>query len=195
LCGNLHPSIAQIRSIFIFDGAGKELIHKWKFGMGYYYIKDLFKKLELDKPFTYMDEHKLDSYKKPNESLFNTSIRLAEDSVKHGFEGIVLKRKDSIYKTSRTKDWIKVKKFMSEDVLCVDIIKSIKNKDIISAVKFEYNNKICKCGSGFTKDERKLFAKHPELIVGKIIEVKYQEIGSNGCLRFPVFVRVRPDKS
>ncbi len=42
-----------IRSSFYFDGAGKELIHKWKYN-NLYYIKDFIKKIIIKK-FPYSD--------------------------------------------------------------------------------------------------------------------------------------------
>jgi len=43
LCKYLSSEINSVRSLFLYDGVGKELIHKWKYG-GYYFIKDLFEK-------------------------------------------------------------------------------------------------------------------------------------------------------
>ncbi len=44
LCHLLNHNISYIRSLFIYDNVGKELIHKWKFS-GLFFIKDLFEKL------------------------------------------------------------------------------------------------------------------------------------------------------
>ncbi len=54
LCNFLDKNISKVRSIFIYDGVGKELIHKWKYS-GVYYIKDIFEKLIKRKKFNEYD--------------------------------------------------------------------------------------------------------------------------------------------
>ena len=47
LCKYIYSEIESVRSLFLYDGVGKELIHKWKYA-GYWFIKDIFeKKLKL----------------------------------------------------------------------------------------------------------------------------------------------------
>ena len=124
-------------------------------------------------------------------NLTNLSNKLIEQ----GWEGCVAKDITGIYEGKRSKHWIKFKKFMTIDVLCTGIIKSNKNPDEIAAITFRYKNgKECKCGSGFTQKQRKEFFKNPQSIVGKIVELKYQEESVDGCLRFPTFIGVRLDK-
>ena len=43
LCNMLIDNIKLVRSLFIYDGAGKELIHKWKYS-NLYFIGDIFKR-------------------------------------------------------------------------------------------------------------------------------------------------------
>ena len=50
LCNLLDDKITQVRSLFIYDNVGKELIHKWKYS-GFYFIKDIFKKFLIKKHF------------------------------------------------------------------------------------------------------------------------------------------------
>jgi len=50
-CNRLSENIVKMRSIFIYDGVGKEAIQKWKYS-GVYYMKDIFEKfLKLRYPF------------------------------------------------------------------------------------------------------------------------------------------------
>ena len=57
-----------------------------------------------------------------------------------------------------------------------------------------YNDKICKVGSGYDLKFRYHCSKDPEnLIVGKIVEIKFQDYGSKGLMRFPRLHRVRED--
>jgi ATP-dependent DNA ligase len=52
---------------------------------------------------------------------------------------------------------------------------------------------IGRVGGGFTPDERKQFTR--EYIIGRVIEVSYQDVQSKGKLQFPRFMRIRDDKS
>jgi len=149
-------------------------------------LKDIANHLK--DPFTFVEHKPLQ-----NKTLGEV-MKLAEHYVKQGWEGIVLKNKLSPYVCKRSKYWLKVKLFKSIDLLCTGIIPSKKKKDEISAILIKYKGKECKCGSGFTQEQRREFLRNPDLIVGKIVEVKYQEESKDGCLRFPVFVRVRYDK-
>ena len=49
-------------------------------------------------------------------------------------------------------------------------------------------------GSGFTDIEREELWNRQSELTGRMIEVKYQEKTQDGSLRFPVFMRFRPDK-
>ena len=121
--------------------------------------------------------------------------KVSNELIEKGWEGCVVKNTMGIYEGKRSKHWIKVKRILTTDVLCTGIIKSNKNQNEIAAITFRYkNNKECKCGSGFTQKQRREFLKDPNLIVNKIVELQYQEESVDGCLRFPVFVRVRYDK-
>jgi len=140
-------------------------------------------------PFTFVEHTKVEK------ATLSNVIRIAEKYVKQGWEGIILKAKHSPYVSKRSKYWLKVKLFKSIDVLCTGIIPSTKNPGEIAAITFRYKGKECKCGSGFTQEQRKLFFTQPDLIVDKVVEIRYQEESVDGCLRFPVFVRVRYDKT
>ena len=50
-------------------------------------------------------------------------------------------------------------------------------------------------GSGMTQDQRKLWFDNPDLIVGKIVEYKYQSLGMKNKPRFPVLIGVENDYS
>ncbi len=54
LCGLLNKEISTVRSLFIYDDVGKELIHKWKYS-GYFFIAELFKKKILNYDFSKFD--------------------------------------------------------------------------------------------------------------------------------------------
>lgn len=117
--------------------------------------------------------------------------------VKQGFEGAVMKDLDSFYSFKRGSDWVKVKPFKSGDFKIVSIeegkgrLKGTMGKIYVKGPK----GKVSGVGTGFDDAERARFWKQRQKLIGKIAEVKYQEIASSGGLRFPSFMRLRGDKS
>lgn len=121
----------------------------------------------------------------------------------NGWEGLMINIADAPYQSKRTKDLLKVKTFLSADVLVVDIYEGTgRYKGMLGGVTFEFENKDkrwrCDCGSGFSEEERKQFWHDKTVLAGKIIEVQYFEISrdkdGNYSMRFPVFLRIRDDK-
>ena len=114
------------------------------------------------------------------------------------WEGIILNL-DSPYECKRTKNLIKVKKFFSCDIKCIDIEEgSGRNKGTLGALVCNYKGNKVNVGSGFSDEDRKRIWQHPENIIGKIISVKYKVETKNKdggiSIQFPVFESVRFDK-
>lgn len=114
-------------------------------------------------------------------------------------EGLMLSL-DAPYECKRTKNLIKVKKFMTCDIKCLDIEEgSGRNKGTLGALVCDYKGNKVKVGSGFSDEDRKRIWRHPEDVTGKIITVKYKEETKNKdgglSIQFPVFVTVRFDKN
>ena len=137
----------------------------------------------------------LEQWKVESEDHFQ---ELAELATKNNWEGLML-RKDCGYKGKRTNELLKVKKFFDEEYV-VKSVESAIHRIIIGGIEAEVEmlsnviieHKGCDVGvgSGFNQEERKLYFKNPELIIGKTITVQYFEetINQDGChsLRFPV---------
>jgi len=122
-----------------------------------------------------------------------------EASKVQGWEGLIARR-DVGYEGDRTKNMLKLKEFYDAEYLVKEIIietqRVIVNgaeveEPMLSAVLVEHKGNIVKVGSGFTLDERRLYYKNPEQIIGMTITVQYFEstIDQHGLhsLRFPVF--------
>lgn len=115
-------------------------------------------------------------------------------------EGLMFNVLDSKYVTKRTNNLMKVKEFLSDDLLVKSIFKgdgAFRNK--LGGVYVDYKGNEVKVGSGFNLEERSKFWEDPSLIVGKVIEVQYFEETTNQkddglSLRFPTFKGVRTDK-
>lgn len=118
---------------------------------------------------------------------------------KNGLEGLMLNKADGKYKTKRTADLLKIKKFKSADLLVMGVVEGEGNfEGMLGAVLVQYKDNIVNVGSGFTLDERIKYWKDKDEITGKIIEVAYfnESENQNGglSLRFPTFKGVRHDK-
>lgn len=115
------------------------------------------------------------------------------------WEGIILNL-DTPYECKRTKNLIKVKKFMSCDIKCIGVEEgSGRNKGTLGALVCDYKGNKVNVGSGFSDEVRKRIWQYPEDIIGKIITVKYKEETKNKdggiSIQFPVFETVRFDKN
>ena len=123
-----------------------------------------------------------------------------------GGEGLMINLMEGTYECKRTKKLLKVKTFKDADVLVTNVVEGTgKNLGKLGAVevKFLHNGKemYCECGSGFTDEERLKYWEHPELIMDKVVELKYFEVTQNDkdktkySLRFPTWQhRIRTDK-
>jgi DNA ligase-1 len=116
-------------------------------------------------------------------------------AVKQGFEGIMLRRKDSCYEYTRsTRNLLKIKKFETVDAKLTGYQKGNgKYLNAMGALFLTTENGIeVKVGGGFDDKQRKNFK---ELFpIGCMIEFKYFERLSSGKYRFPIFVTRRFDK-
>lgn len=131
--------------------------------------------------------------------------QLLEQVTSEGEEGLMLNLSDGTYQCKRTKNILKIKKFKDADVLVKDVYEGTKeNKGtlggLIVKVLMDNEEVLINVGSGFTKEERDLFFNHPDVVVGKVIEIHYFEVSKNKrgeCdLRFATYThRIRNDKT
>ncbi len=143
-------------------------------------------------------------------------VELHEAAMASGFEGVVGKRKKSLYESGkRSKSWLKVKAVQSAEFLIGGYTQGKGSRNALGAVllgtmkgkKLQYAGHV---GSGL--DEKTLkklvplkikecpFAKKPPLhrpttwVKPELIaEVKFHEWTKDGVLRAPVFLRLRDD--
>jgi DNA ligase-1 len=119
----------------------------------------------------------------------------------HGGEGAMCNVCSAKYSWSRTWDLLKVKKFQSLDLEVVNVEEgSGRLAGTLGAIQVRYKDgNIVKVGSGFSDEERKLFWNSPDLILNKVVEVKYfeesQNVDGSYSLRFPTWCsNIRIDK-
>jgi len=111
-----------------------------------------------------------------------------------GGEGVVVKNLKGF-----DADQVKVKRFKTWDVIVMGFTEGKgKYSTVIGAIRYGAFKdgrlvEVGKC-SGMTDAERAMFAASPDTFIGRVIEVKGQEIDSKGGIRFPAFQRIRDDK-
>ena len=146
-----------------------------------------------------IEENKLEHLKVVTGKRIENENQLSEyyrAQLEAGYEGIMVKPFSGIYEFKRAYHWMKMKPESSEDLPIVRIEEGTgKYKDSLGAF-------VCKMpdgtevnvGSGFTDEDRVEYWSKKNKLIGEIVEVKYQEKTKDGSLRFPVFMRFRPDK-
>lgn len=128
-------------------------------------------------------------------TLVKNSLELShfhDNMIASGWEGTMIQF-DKPYAKKRTYDLMKLKEFTSTEATVIDfkygtgkykgMLGSLVCQDTKTGVVFD-------CGSGFSDLERKL---NPDYWLGRVIEVKYQELTEDGKPRFPTFLRLRDD--
>jgi DNA ligase-1 len=126
-------------------------------------------------------------------------IATAESFVEAGFEGGVLKDPESRYQYNRGESWRKVKFFKSYDLEIVDVEAGRGRLAETLGKIFVAGGDVKKtgCGTGYSDEMRNtLWTMHQAgQLVGKMVEVKAVPVlTKDGCLLFPVFLRLREDR-
>lgn len=124
----------------------------------------------------------------------------------YNWEGLMF-RKDVGYEGKRTQNLLKMKLWQSEEFLVTNVENGLitviekgiaTQKMLMSNITIKLSdNEFCNVGSGFSQEDRELYYKNPNLILGRQVEIKYFEktLNQNGkiSLRFPIFKCVRDE--
>jgi ATP-dependent DNA ligase len=127
----------------------------------------------------------------------NIQATLASELSK-GFEGIVVKSPDHLYEWKRSWNWMRYKEAKTADLRVVDYeygtgkyegqLGALVCSGVIGDTVVEV-----RVGQGFSDDQRSNKAWY-ENLVGKIVEITYNEVTVNNSLSIPVFIGARHDK-
>jgi len=111
-----------------------------------------------------------------------------DEVVSQGGEGLMLYLGSSVYKSGRTSDLLKVKKYEdAEAVVIAHMPGQGKYLGMLGALLVEVSDKKrFKIGTGFSDEER----KNPPAI-GELVTYKYYGLTSKGLPRFASFMRIR----
>lgn len=134
-------------------------------------------------------------------SNYLDAIRLFEEELKSGNEGVIVKSLNNIWAFQRSKTQIKIKAELEMDAKIVDVVEGTgKYEGMLGSFVCEATDElgpiVFNVGSGLTDEDRRQFWEDKP--IGKTINVKYNEIISSSgysprSLFLPIFVEVRSD--
>lgn len=112
-----------------------------------------------------------------------------------GYEGAMIKDTESSYRFGRGWEVMKLKAFSDVDLPIVSLIEGTgKHEGKLGSVVVNYEGVEVQVGSGWSDELREQIWADPKNFVGRVIEVRYQEVTPDGSLRFPTFKCFRNDR-
>jgi DNA ligase-1 len=125
-----------------------------------------------------------------------------KDAIEAGYEGIMIKDIDAVYECKRSRSWLKMKPFLTVDLIIVDVQEGTgKNEGKLGALICEGTDQDkfirVNVGSGLTDDQRDEIWSNKDTVIGQVVEVKADAVTKNQdtedaySLRFPRFERFR----
>ena len=125
-----------------------------------------------------------------------TEIKNLHDKfVLEGFEGAMVKDLTAPYKFGRGPEVMKLKAFHDVDLKIEKLLEGTgKHSGKLGSVAVDYLGVEVQVGSGFSDEFRETIWEDPDSFIGRMIEVRYQEVTPDGSLRFPTFVCFRNDR-
>lgn len=123
-----------------------------------------------------------------------------ERALAAGLEGIMLKDPNALYECKRSTSWLKIKPFITVDLVIVDSEEGTgKNCGKLGAIVCEgvdQDRQIqVNVGSGITDEAREEWWEERDSLVGQVVEIRADAVTQNQdgsySLRFPRFMRFR----
>lgn len=118
-------------------------------------------------------------------------MRLLDQVIADGAEGLMLHHQDAVYRSGRSNDLMKLKRFDDAEAIVLEhIVGNGKFSGMLGAIRVrDHRGKVFKIGSGFSNAER----MSPPAISSEIT-FKHQGYTKYGIPRFPVYLRIRRDE-
>lgn len=121
-------------------------------------------------------------------------MKLHDQYVSEGWEGLMVRRIGSAYENKRSKNLLKYKSFFDEEFNIVDVIEGIGQRSgmagkIVVTLK---SGETCEAGIRGGEAYYKQLLKDRVNLIGKKATVRYQGFTEKGSLRFPVAIAIDP---
>jgi DNA ligase-1 len=127
------------------------------------------------------------------------AYKFEAECLESGFEGAMLLPDIPYYLGKKSNKLLKLKTMQSQDCRVVGFYEGesgTRNQGTLGGLELIQENSIsCNCGTGFSDEDRSYIWNNKDEFIGKVAEIKYQELTEDGVMRFPVFMRWRNDKS
>jgi len=128
-------------------------------------------------------------------AVYDAIKELHDDYVSRGYEGAMVKLANAPYKFGRGPEVMKLKVFHDVDLVIEDLLEGTgKHEGKLGAIKVRFQGVEVQVGSGFTDELRTQMWSDRASFLGRMVEVRYQEVTPDGSLRFPTFVCFRNDR-
>jgi len=131
-------------------------------------------------------------------------LRVRDVYMGHGYEGAMIKDMNEGYLFKRSTAILKVKKMVTIEGRVTDYYEGKgKCKGMLGGLCVKHPGvlkngtpviAVTDVGGGYSDDQRQKFWAKRDSLKGQTVEVQYQNFTKEGKLRFPVFVKFRPDK-
>lgn len=133
---------------------------------------------------------------------------IIEEAFSLGYEGIMLRDPNQLYDYKRSDALLKYKQGEEDGEIISDCVVTRIDTDrfpVIEGGRLHYESLLvrlwvqqadgveCKVGSGFDLEFRRKYTEKPWELIGKDVEIKHQQWGSGGRMRFPRLIKVRED--
>lgn len=119
--------------------------------------------------------------------------RLESDYIAQGYEGAMALPNIPYYLGRKSNKLIKFKTMHSMDCEVVGIYEGTgKNEGRMGGLNLiQENGEKCDVGTGFSDEDRDWMWANKDNVIGRIAEIKYQEMTNDNIMRFPIFLRWR----
>lgn len=194
---DIRYCIFDIMPVDVFNNGGGKVFNDRYNEYISLYLKNVNINAEVNKYIGVLSQELIDSQER-----FDYWTNMVKEN---GWEGFML-RKNVPYKSGRTKDLIKVKKFQDAEYVVKDVTfgkahyneGGMVERDIVAGLIIEHKGNDVQVGSGLSKEQRISWFNDPSQIIGKTITVQYFSESTNKkdnkiSLRFPVLKHVYED--
>ena len=129
------------------------------------------------------------------DNVYDDIKQCHDEYVNEGYEGAMVKFLDAPYKFGRGWEVMKLKAFDDVDLPIKGLLEGTgKHSGKLGSVVVSFHGVDVQVGSGFSDNLREQIWSDKDNFIGRLIEVRYQEVTPDGSLRFPTFVCFRNDR-